>query len=134
MPAAEVASGMNISLSTYEKFERGRIRLNPDYIHRFARVTGSDHRAIQLSVMMESPGIALHASRTHLVAALLVCFKEACSASHHWLAAVDFREAIWVFSDAFRQLKHLTEQRQREAAALMVDEPTEPRVSSKPLR
>lgn len=123
MLAAEVAAGMNISLSAYEKFEGGRIRLNPDYIHRFARVTGCDHRAIQLSVMMESPAIALHASRTHLVAALLVCFREACATSHHWLGVVDIREAITVFSGAFRQLKDLTERRQRQGAALMPDEP-----------
>ena len=125
MLAAEIAAAMNISLSTYEKFEGGRIRLNPDYIHRFARVTGSDHRAIQLSVMMESPAMALHASRTHLVAALLLCFREACSSSHHWMGAVDFREALRVFSDAFGQLKELTERRQRQAAALMPDEPTD---------
>jgi len=123
MLAAEVAAKMNLSLSAYEKFENGRIRLNTEYICRFSKVTGSDRRAILLSVMLGSPGIALYASRSHLIAALLVCFQEACEGSSHWLAGVDVRDALAVFRNAFRQLQDTSEARKAQAVELLRQDP-----------
>jgi len=131
MLAADVASNMNMSLSAYEKFENGRIRVNADYVYRFADVTNSDHFAIHLAVMLGEPKIALYSSRNHVASALSICLGEACEPFDDWLADVQASDAFTVFSDAFRRLKDLTEQRRKQSRALL-DARIEPLVRKRP--
>ena len=72
MTAAQVARAMGMAMRTYERFEAGGIRLNTDYIHRFAAATNSDPHAIIMAVAVGAPELARHCADNKLVTALTI--------------------------------------------------------------
>lgn len=71
LTAQTVAERMNVTLRTYERFEAGRMRLNPDLIRRFARVTDSDPHALWMSLLLGAPDLALHSADNQFATVLM---------------------------------------------------------------
>lgn len=72
MSRAEVAAAMNMPIRTYARFESGEIRLNHDYLNRFAVATRSDPQAIHLAVSIGSPDLARRACDNQLGTIFLI--------------------------------------------------------------
>ncbi|MFN7110070.1 MAG: helix-turn-helix domain-containing protein [Brevundimonas sp.] len=86
LTAQAVANRMNVTLRTYERFEAGRMRLNPDLIRRFARATDSDPHALWMGLVIGSPDFALHSADNQFATVLL-------SATHKFEARMGERIA-----------------------------------------
>lgn len=69
---ADLARAMHVSPRTYDRFESGELRLNIDYIHRFAAATDTDPHAILLAILRNRPQLAVNWSEIRL-ASFLVC-------------------------------------------------------------
>jgi transcriptional regulator with XRE-family HTH domain len=90
----EVAAGMNMPVRTYHRFESGDARLNLDYIHRFARVTGTDARAILTALSIGSPAFARRAGANQLATVLMVGLKNLDAELGDDLARLDTRTLV----------------------------------------
>ena len=75
LAAATVAEALNMPLRTYERLEAGHGRLNPDYIHRFCRVTDSDPYAVLISVAIGSPEFASRCADNKLMTILMIALQ-----------------------------------------------------------
>ena len=60
-----------MTLRTYERFESGRMRFNPDLIGRFARATDSDPHALWMSLLLGAPDLALHSADNQFATVLM---------------------------------------------------------------
>jgi transcriptional regulator with XRE-family HTH domain len=75
LAAATVAKALNMPLRTYERLEAGQGRLNPDYIHRFCRVTNSDPYAVLIGVAIGSPEFASRCADNKLMTILMIAIQ-----------------------------------------------------------
>ena len=101
MSSREVATGMNISLRTYQRFEAGANRLNLDHIHRFARATSSDPYAVLMAVMIGSPTFALSAADNMLATILIVGVQNLEKAVGSRIAELDTRSLVGAVAALF---------------------------------
>jgi len=94
LSSREVASGMNLSLRTYQRFEAGSTRLNLDHIHRFGRSTSSDPHALLMAVMIGSPRFARAAADNMLATVLIVAVQNLEEALGDRISELDPRTLV----------------------------------------
>ena len=63
----QTASGMNLSLRTYQDFEAGKVRLNMDYVYRFCRFVDADPEALLIALAIGSPEFAIRCANNKLM-------------------------------------------------------------------
>ena len=82
--AQSVAKAMGLPLRTYQLFEAGHNRLQVEVIFRFAEALEADPYAVLLSVLLDTPGLAVASADNKLATALLLelkVFQETTGAS-----------------------------------------------------
>jgi len=111
--SSDVARAMKLPLRTFEHFESGQGRLDPERVQAFAQATDADPYAILLSLEIGSPAFALRCMDNKLATILLMCLQEFDGRAADQIAALDARTLITAFTRAFDELT--TTARQREA-------------------
>lgn len=91
---AEIATAMNLSLRTYERFEAGETRLNLDYVERFSQATGSDPHAILLAVATGSPELAVRCADNRFATILVIALRRFDDSVGDRLATFEVRTLI----------------------------------------
>lgn len=109
MTGAEVASGMNISVRTYERFESGQTRMNLEYLHRFAEVTDSDFYALLCAATFGTADFAVHCADNQLAAVLASGLRNLIEACGPDLAALSTRDIIETMQPMFEALSRRAE-------------------------
>lgn len=104
LSAEAVASGMNIRLRTYERFEAGHGRLNIDYVHRFCGVTDSDPYGLLTAIAIGSPEFAVRTAGNKMMNILVILLQQFDGQAGDVLGELDARTLIGAFSDTFDQL------------------------------
>lgn len=113
MTSAEVATGMNMALRTYERFEAGNTRFNLDHIHRFAVATGSDPYAIVMSVMIGAPEFARRSADNKMATILTIAVQRFDRSVGDRLLDMDARTLIAAITGMFDTLLEDDEQGER---------------------
>ncbi len=70
--SVDVASAMGMPLRSYEHFEAGAVRLNPERIHQFAEAIGVDAFAIFAALDMGSPAFAVRCADNKFMTVLIM--------------------------------------------------------------
>ena len=101
LSSRDVASRMNVSLRTYQRFEAGANRLNLDHIHRFAKATSSDPYALLIAVMIGSPRFARSAADNMLATVLIVGVQNLENAVGDRICELDTRTLVSAVASLF---------------------------------
>lgn len=104
MSSSEVADAMNMPLRTYQRFEAGEARHNPDHIHRFARATRSDPHALAMAVSIGAPDLAALTADNHLVTSLTVGLQSYYRTQGERIADLDVRTIVSAVTAMFDRL------------------------------
>lgn len=76
MTAVEVATGMGVSLRTYQDFEAGRRAFDFDKVRLFAKATRSDAVAILLSIHFNWPELAVLLMDSKMATAFFIVMRD----------------------------------------------------------
>lgn len=71
LTAQDVATRMNMTLRSYQRFEAGRTPFNLDLIHRFATATDSDPQAVWMGIVIGSSDLALNSADNQFATVLM---------------------------------------------------------------
>lgn len=104
LSAEAVASGMNLRLRTYERFEAGQGRLNLDYIHRFCAVTDSDPHGLLAAIAIGSPAFAARTAGNKMATILVILLQQFDERTGDRIGDLDARTLISAFGRTFDDL------------------------------
>ena len=121
LSAETVASGMNIRLRTYERFEAGQGRLNIDYIHRFCAVTDSDPHGLLAAIAIGSPEFAVRTAGNKMMTILVILLQQLDHEAGDQLGELDARTLIGALTETFDGLAATARRRAEEAGRFLQD-------------
>lgn len=119
LSANDVAVGLNMPLRTYEHFEAGHGRLNLDYLHRFAEVTGSDFYGLLHAIAIGSPDFAVRTADNKFMTTFTIFLQAYDRKMGDRIRDLDARALIAAFGEMFDALAEVGDQRADEAAAFL---------------
>jgi len=119
LSAHDVAAGLNMPLRTYEHFEAGHGRLNLDYLHRFAEVTGSDFYGLLHAIAIGSPEFAVRTADNKFMTTFTIFLQAYDRKMGDRIRDLDARALIAAFGEMFEALTEVGDQRADEAAAFL---------------
>lgn len=96
----QTASGMNLSLRTYQDFEAGKVRLNMDYVYRFCRFVDADPEALLIALAIGSPEFAIRCANNKLMRLIVIGLKQLNDLLGDRLATLDVRAIVRVVRSA----------------------------------
>ncbi|QBQ47309.1 helix-turn-helix domain-containing protein [Brevundimonas naejangsanensis] len=104
LSSRETATGMNLSLRTYQDFEAGRGRLNLDYVSRFCRVVDADPDAIIGAIMIGSPRFAINCADNKLMRMVMIGVNQLDRRLGDRVTALEARSIMAAVDTAVREL------------------------------
>ena len=104
LSAAQVAQAMNMPLRSYQHFESGRGRLNPDRIHQFAKAVDADGHAILVALHIGSTAFAVRCVDNKLMTILVMGVREFNDRSRDDLSRLDPHTLVSAFTQLFESL------------------------------
>jgi transcriptional regulator with XRE-family HTH domain len=123
LSAGEVAAAMGLPLRTYEHFEAGRGRLNPQRVRRFAEVLDVDAFAIFAALDFGSPAFALHCADNKLMTILMKAVSDFDASAQDAIGGLEATSLIAAFTRTFADLKTQALAQHAFVARWMADNP-----------
>jgi transcriptional regulator with XRE-family HTH domain len=121
--ASEVAAAMHLPLRTYEHFEAGGGRLNPQRVRRFAEVLNVDAFAIFAALDFGSPVFALRCADNKLMTILMKAVSDFDVSAQDNIGGLEATSLISAFTRTFGDLKTQAMAQQAFVARWMADNP-----------